>query len=416
MYMDPSILKSHQILLSTGSQGPEGTKISSRIPGEQARRAFDQPPKKEMHRRAATQRSRSADTSTKTLMTPFGLDREAGGSPATLYMKFSDSNCWKFWQNFCSNCCDFIQNRDGVPSRPPLLTHLQRPLLNGKRVHPKHLVRYMRERGIVWGCYCCYGSKFRSSRIGFDGRKYIATCWSDEPALNGCNFYLDLDLIYAMTKEVSEYPHLKPGRVDKVAYSRFVTKFEIGRETLRSVHAIADSHLHYTILVLYSFDDFSLTSPIHEPEFKLLKDDPSLQLRILIMQGRGVEVPMTGRRKRGQTSHSQQEPIASPVGNHATGVESGCSDAIHGVFPGFVREGLAFEQIFFVDRLETGQLRVPKISQSFTHLFPKSTQGEWCLEDPHVEVVASWDVLRCEFPWGKGVSKLEVQDTDEAVD
>jgi hypothetical protein len=52
-----------------------------------------------------------------------------------------------------------------------------------------------------------------------------------------------------MTKEVSEYPHLKPGRVDEVAYSRVVTKFEIVRETLRSVHAIADSRREHSPLL-----------------------------------------------------------------------------------------------------------------------------------------------------------------------
>ncbi|KAH6893759.1 hypothetical protein BKA70DRAFT_1440293 [Coprinopsis sp. MPI-PUGE-AT-0042] len=129
-----------------------------------------------------------------------------------------------------------------ILAQPPIneLVVVKWPIVNGKLIHPKDFAKYLLECGLVWGCFCGFGSRFRSCMIGFDGTKYVAKCWSDKPAMKGCNFYLDLDFIYTRTKEVSEYPHLLPGHVDAAAYHMFVTRFEVTRKVIRAHDAICN--------------------------------------------------------------------------------------------------------------------------------------------------------------------------------
>jgi hypothetical protein len=44
---------------------------------------------------------------------------------------------------------------------------------------------------------------------------------------------VDLDRIYARTKQMSRYPHLTPGRIDVSAYASYVAKFDVAREWIR---------------------------------------------------------------------------------------------------------------------------------------------------------------------------------------
>ncbi|KAH6909925.1 hypothetical protein BKA70DRAFT_1221577 [Coprinopsis sp. MPI-PUGE-AT-0042] len=118
-----------------------------------------------------------------------------------------------------------------------------RPLVNGVRVHPRDMVDYLWARGLVWGCYCSFGGQFRSCRIGFDGQRYRATCWSDEPAVEGCNFNVDLDRAYAKSKQEAEYPHLAPSHIDLPELSRYLAKFEMTRSLARAHEAVSQRPL-----------------------------------------------------------------------------------------------------------------------------------------------------------------------------
>jgi hypothetical protein len=46
---------------------------------------------------------------------------------------------------------------------------------------------------------------------------------------------VDLDHIYATTQEVSEYPHLVPGRVNPSDYYGLISSFDVRRETIRTM-------------------------------------------------------------------------------------------------------------------------------------------------------------------------------------
>ncbi|KAH6907827.1 hypothetical protein BKA70DRAFT_1223130 [Coprinopsis sp. MPI-PUGE-AT-0042] len=113
------------------------------------------------------------------------------------------------------------------------------PTINGKRVPPKDLAQHFRALGVLWGCFCCYSGKFRSCRIGFNGRGYVATCWSDEPAVRGCNFHLDLDRIYCFTKLVDEYSHLKPNtKFNRLAMDQCIQNFLSLKSFIRAHDAV----------------------------------------------------------------------------------------------------------------------------------------------------------------------------------
>jgi hypothetical protein len=137
----------------------------------------------------------------------------------------------------------------------PHLMDPDRPLENGVRVHPKDMGDFVEVRGLFWPCFCSWMGEPKSCKIGFDGKKYRATCASKDPAIQGCNFnrkfichllsfaraeglLVDLDRIYALTKEEAEYPHLAPGRNDPAAMSHHLAMFEIMRSKKRALEAV----------------------------------------------------------------------------------------------------------------------------------------------------------------------------------